>query len=799
MKLFDLFRRKIKPNNVGKNSVDPNTEYVNKYYLLFPELDGEPTYELQDKLTIGSEIGDVLLEDDSVSARHCTLFLNQDVISILDHNSTTGTYIGKKAIDPGKMFILSEKDKLKLGDLVLDVQIQQEAVEVEPMPEAGPELSDDDATGDIDVPAELEEDLGDMSLSDDTASMNLELEDEDFSLEEEEEPAEEEPVEEILTEEEEAELEVDVEQIAEELENRPKAGPGIKLKKAKIKLDFKKGAEYPIATSALLRVLSLICDVLIVLIIYSLLEPFDTFRIFLQDLPEKIWVHARPIYEAELKGPLEQILKDVPGISEMIKDASNYWKSDYSIVLNLFILFASLRLVTTLLFGVSIGQFLLGVRGYGNAIVIRLLGFIREIVGLITGPLLVFDLPTVFNVRSVKEVLTFTRVHTPSTLKSWMQCLVFIPLLLVLYFVSPMFQGLEIREEIMVKATTIRPIKEIPVDEKFMKSNYMEMALKLPMEYRVYPTFQFEKKGKKVMFNPVLNFYDYSVEKSYELSKKKSFDWKKLLKIAFSLNIFSKSNYPELSSFLYDISSSSKNFKSQGYNRVGIAAEMQNLVITSLELGINRLPDHVMTHGPLLKGFVDFRDSLLAMLGSKVKGVEIRKMGNTYFAFFELDVPRKREYAIIPLVPHEGIIYSLSSNNRGLNSKKISKIFVESLWLTTVDDSKENKINYLRLIDKLASDKSELKIAAYIQSMYEKMFKDIKNTILEKEEGATKLWELSVSSLIKVLDETKLKTERKNKRRLKVWQKFYRNLSDLLKALKENDHSYFGIKKKKAV
>lgn len=262
-----------------------------------------------------------------------------------------------------------------------------------------------------------------------------------------------------------------------------------------------------------------------------------------------------------------------------------------------------------------------------------------------------------------------------------------------------------------------------------------------------------------------------------------------------------KMNYPHLSKYLYDVSSHNKNFKQQSLDKLAFAEEFKSLMITSMELAPDKLVDHIIKHGPLIKGYVDFRDSLYQMLGGNIKGVELHQLGDNYFVFFDIDTAKGFEFKFIPLVAKEGSIYSISTSSRGLTTKGIKKLLGQSVW-SIVENKAENPINYFRFIDSISSgskmnekkseQKSEKKLIAFLQGTYQKIYADIKLAI--EEQLDTKLWEQSLIRTLKVLDETKLKQEKNQAE----WSKFYQNLSDALQALREKDLQFFSISSKKA-
>lgn len=788
MKFFERFKKKKPTIKVGENpsseissptSSPTSSQIESKYYISFPSLDGEPTFELSDKLSIGSEVGDVVLEDESISPRHCTITHNQDVICLMDHNSSTGTFIGKKELGPGRMYILQDKDKIKLGDLPMEVFHEEVEVPLTAGQNAAlNQMSPVDQTADLPVINSMEtlvEEAPEVEIPD------LEL----APIESNEaNEANEASDEEVLDLTQEGALESAGQVFEPEGE--------VNVKKSKIRLPFGGGEPAPESSSALVRLLGLLCDVLIVLIVHMLLSPFKAFEMFVTDFPLMIWSGIAPFYEAQIAPVVKQFIADYPAVGEMLKDF-NQQLDDYIVVAHMLFLFVMLRVVTTLIFGVSLGQILVGIRAYGNVVLKRLLGAVRELIGIFTMPFIIFDLGTIFNIRSFKEIITFTRITTPFLGRSIIASVVVLPLLIILYLVSPLFQGLEFRMPSPVVSSAFKPAKKISVDKNYQTSEYMQLTLSLDEQIKVYPNFQFEKKGSKTIYHPSLLLDIRKNGKVYEFSKKKKFDLKKLIRIAFGFNPMAKMNYPHLSKYLYDVSSNNKNFKQQRLDKLAFAEEFKSLMITSMELAPDKLIDHIVTHGPLIKGYVDFRDSLYQMLGGNIKGVELQQLGDNYFVFFDIDTGKDFEFKFIPLIAKEGSIYSISTSSRGLTTKTIKKLFEQSIW-SVVENKDENPVNYFRFIDSMSSKEntSEEKLVSFLQGIYQRIYADIKLTI----EGQidTKQWEQSLIRTLKVLDETKLKQEKNQA----VWSKFYQNLSDALQALKEKDLQFFSIESKKA-
>ena len=102
----NIFKKNESTNKIGKKAgsiANLSPEDIATYITI--EGESEIRSPLDKKLTIGREVGELVLSDKSISPRHCTFFKSNGVISIMDHSSENGTLINKKPLDPGKVFI----------------------------------------------------------------------------------------------------------------------------------------------------------------------------------------------------------------------------------------------------------------------------------------------------------------------------------------------------------------------------------------------------------------------------------------------------------------------------------------------------------------------------------------------------------------------------------------------------------------------------------------------------------------------------------------------------------------------
>ncbi|MGE3609740.1 MAG: FHA domain-containing protein [Bacteriovoracaceae bacterium] len=143
--LKKLLSRKQVPQNEGNFShhrVQLKKVKIKKLFgIELANMEGAPIYDLTHQLTVGSEIGNIIIADPSVSPRHASFTLQDEVISVIDHGSVVGTLINGKKIPSGKNIILEENDVINIGDLEVKIKTRNESILEEDVPEIPSELN----------------------------------------------------------------------------------------------------------------------------------------------------------------------------------------------------------------------------------------------------------------------------------------------------------------------------------------------------------------------------------------------------------------------------------------------------------------------------------------------------------------------------------------------------------------------------------------------------------------------------------------------------------------------------------
>ncbi|MDH4466475.1 MAG: FHA domain-containing protein, partial [Bacteriovoracaceae bacterium] len=102
--------------------------------------------------------------------------------------------------------------------------------------------------------------------------------------------------------------------------------------------------------------------------------------------------------------------------------------------------FLIIRVISSFIFGVTIGQVLCGVQSEGNIFFKRIFAVVREILGILTGPFLIFDLPALFAKKTIKEILSLSKLYQLDR-SSYVLMLIMPPIIFALCYLGPMLEG----------------------------------------------------------------------------------------------------------------------------------------------------------------------------------------------------------------------------------------------------------------------------------------------------------------------------------------------------------------------
>ena len=110
-----------------------------------------------------------------------------------------------------------------------------------------------------------------------------------------------------------------------------------------------------------------------------------------------------------------------------------------------------LRFYTTILFGVSLNQFILGMRGNRGLVWNRIGGAGRVVVEAVLGPFIIFDLSCWWGRQTLKELLSWTMIIQHPTIYRYISLILYVPFITSLAFLSPLFFNLTIIDGVEIE------------------------------------------------------------------------------------------------------------------------------------------------------------------------------------------------------------------------------------------------------------------------------------------------------------------------------------------------------------
>lgn len=726
--LGKLFNRKSVPENDGDSSTVGmgKLQLVKVFELELSNMEDTPVYALTHQLSIGSEIGNIVINDPSVSPRHATFILQQDVVSVVDHGSVAGTFVNETRLHPGKFVILEETDTVKIGDLEVKLRVSNKEVVKDEVPE---------------VP-----------------------------VVEEEAPPADLPLEETI-----------------EKSKKKKTSKKAPLKKVEVEL----------AANSVVRLFAVIGDLLLAYALLVILSPFDEFRSFLEFIPGTL----TSLLDVDWNAMTETILQDAGFVGDMLKDAFAFISSTFHFG-PLLITFILSRLVTTLLFGVSAVEFLMGIRASGNGIWARIGGVLRVLIGIITGPFIIFDAPAIISRRTLKEFMSFTKITAPSKLASMFGIVIGIPALIALALISPLVQGFEPPQPIVINEKIDQRVKaKDAATEGFIKDHSEIFRFDIsydPKELLLIPNYKFYGVKSKLNLKSSLVFYQRNLQRPVELEIYKTFNFKQLLGIGIKGNVPLYEKYPEIYSFVYEALESNPVFKVKKNEKTETAFANEFIQFTKASFAIDpqNALDVMQSESFLIKGMVDYKSSFLSLIEYKdFDQIGFIKLGNT--VFMKISFMKQKPFdLIIPLLRGEGKIYKVTFDKReelGTLASQFYKFnFGESNWQSLDKPQAGEVMTPLQSLDFFSSGKfrEQQLTGENAQALYAYYFETSGNVLTRNDVVELDLWKNLVRNLPKLIETI---PSQPNSEGFDPKIKLLQNFRDLIDALENNNIEYFGI------
>lgn len=670
------------------------------HFSLFVSLKGSDVGEIQidKKMTIGAEVGDYIDPTLEISPRHCTLICSKNIISVIDHNSHEGTWINKKQIDPGKMYIISENDKLRLGNhsliiskKTIDNSPEDIEEEIKPITENIKTADEIEEPKDFTSKEEKEESVsepkphgkdyqeftmhssGGLKLHGDKTSFTktiknlfskknsqLELDDVDLYEEENQEKT-------LVA----SDLKGAVSTVYSE--NKDKKSSKKKVKSVRIKADP--------SANAINRIIANIFDFCLTLSLLQIIP--SEFLIWVEDVQDLTLKGFAIIEENEI---FDKVINDYPFLSKIWEDLNPL---DH---LNQILLYSCSFLVikfgTALIFGVSIGQLFAGIRNQEDKsfIVKRMVYPIREFFGLITFSFLIFDLPTLISKRPLKEVLFRVQLQTKGFLGSFVSIILGCLIFSGAYFMAPFFKDFYLYESFSVQEVGKPLRKVVSSNETYIEGLGINIINSDGISF--FPAFEVKKLQDKTIIKSGLKLFDIDKKSSLTIVQDKKIDLNYLIDGFVKNNPLSPYFYKHIYDYAKDISKNNANFISKDEKKSKLYIELSLVIKQAYELSLFNFHEHALNYGPNIAGHRFIRDELTKIFGTEFSSIELLRFGQKNglllskkegrehkFFFFPFDISNEYIYKL-SLHPYKGLVRSLSSRVSFESNKKDGQTYL---------------------------------------------------------------------------------------------------------------------------
>lgn len=767
--LKKILKKRQLTEKVGNSEENSSNSSHLVPYICVPSLEQINPIYLKKRVTIGSVVGDLIIPAGEVSPRHCTFFSNKGVFSLIDHASKSGTFINKRKIEPNKIYLLDEKDIIKVGKQVVQIVLREPPVDPDLLEKVITDEPRIDTEEQEDETRELTPDLLN-ALNKETSNKNLG----ELDLEEEAE-------EEIFTDTEIFQINEEADKqntiVAKKLVRAPneevktdviEVAKKKKIKKEKPKKLAKIKRIRSSSSSALTRVISFINDALIAYIIIEICSVFSEFRTIYTSIPEDLLAFVKPLVVPQL----ELLVKEIPSLSELTVQINGLEKTKD--IFQFFTFLFLMKIISSIIFSVSLGQFLVGMRVEGHFLWKRLVAPIRILLGIILYPFLIFDLPTIFSKRSFKEVITRTQFITVDGILSFLMIIIFTPLLICAALLSPLYKGFE-----ELPAVKVVVDSKVNAPHNYISPIYIE-ALDMTFDgaspVEVLPFVDLKLVNKKEILESGALVINTENGSNYKIKKIKSFSFLELFSSFVDQNPAVPQFQPEIHALVKNVANNNKNFDLKIKNQNKLIVEVTNLVRDSFGMNLIDLPDFALRNGVFLGAFRDFREKLSSLYELKPQELKIITLGKQQGIFATHGQGRMNYHTFIPIGVAKGVMYKIDGNFTSPKMKSLrDQIYFGNKSGT---DKPTNIAAYIN-----ASHRGLVKDRVLLnQEVYTRYFEVAKILVAKDDQKTLDIIKQSLSQLINILN----LDDKSN-------QKLTQNLTELLQAIKTNNNNFFGI------
>ncbi len=774
------------------------------------------SYDLHDSVSIGRMGQDLNLDMEGISFKHCSLFFQDGILSIKDHESAEGTFVNGNKISSEELVILFPEDKISIGVHPVSLSAIFEKVEevikpVTPSLPAMPSLPEQVAANteglpdlpkprNVSLPEKsdlpplptnsLEKSNFNLATSESSGASGI-----DDQWQAQTDNYRDTEIREAFSGHDQTNtvqfshtkekknffgfLKRKNKNVVETDNNLPKAAPSSqKLSATQVSVDmdstglidnsqfrqFKKerfqeealksGIIFPV------RFLAFIIDVNLAIIVGYFFK-------------------SNGLEFSSLTSPIEGILSFLFG-------------SKYSGFAFFIFVFVLLKIIFNIICRRSLGQLvsLVFVEKKKKAN-LRALG--RSVLGFLLGPFMFFDVPAFVSRSTAKEVLLLSRFYSSSHLFSFLASIFFFLLTSFFAYYLPVMNSNKSQVE-NFEYKTVKFVENSGIADDLNASSYFNFSQpSIKKKFLYYPYFKTKKVKNVRQYFPLLRLYFAKPKVYVDFEKVDSFNLKDLLESARSTNPLFGVQYPDLNYFLDEV----------GFDKRAFLEQFKNLLNRSLDLNTGSVSEYLFKVGPFIKGYSDLKDSLSNLISRDIGEVGFFEIGGKNFLRIKSEDGKfssenSREEYLLALEEEKGLIFRVLLDGLGSRKKQQTMEFYHSFldrifWGDNEFSSLTETIHGYEVIDYFLKPEKRDHTEEEHEKIHQFYFRLAKKIVQAKNDKLKKDFSDKIESFLKMLVGLNNMEQEKGTTQTK-YSKLVENISKLLNAFKEENKEYFGVK-----
>jgi FHA domain len=738
--LGKFFKSKSVPNKDGNTDQDrpEKLHFVKVFELLLSNMEDTPVYALTHQLTIGSEIGNIVISDPSVSPRHATFVLQEEVVSVIDHGSVAGTYVNGKKIDPGKSIILEETDMIMVGDLEIRIKVGRVAAKVEEIP-AVP--NDEAVVAPVQEKPKIERKFSPKS------SIDL-----------------------------------------------PKKQP----KKNVLALSAPvKSTNAVLRVLCVLADLILSYSILIVFIPFDEFRDFIEFiPAFIAENLDLDWNGLLSVLGEDLA-----FLKDISSDFMEAMSSLHLVPLIIVFFLNRFIstLLIGVSFSEFLLGVRPDGNKIWARIGGGIRVILGMLTWPFVIFDLssIVSKRTLKEFLTFTNTYVPSKFISILGIIF--VLPVFLSLALIAPVFQGFEIPEPVIVNDRIDQRVKVKVAQ-NEATEVEAEPVTDHSSALQLELTYnSAETLIIPDFQFRSGKSKLNVKNRLIFYQRDQQRFVEVEVYKNFNLKQLLGLGMKGNFFLYEKYPEIYNYVYEPSEVNIAFR-KGQDQKAetrFANEVITFTKSAFSLDLDNVLDFMQTESPLIKGYYDFRAAFLELVEYRnFDQISFMKLGNILFMKMSF-VQQKPFDLIIPLKKGQGRIFKIhydKKENIGSVSSKFYKFNLDKAnWLPEKKKASGEVFTAFDVFDLFSEEnyKTLFQSSSKAQALYAYYYETSATVLRKGDPIELELWKSKVLNALHLLERLPGAQTAEGEENTK--EKLLQNFKDTVDALENSNKEYFGI------